>query len=142
MFNNRGQIRILEAFLSVAVIFLALIPSVTFPSSPNLQKQKSLENIGMQAMIGLDANGTLGILIDERSWSAIHDSLNVLLPEGISFNLTIYDENMAQINTQFIRNSNLLGSEVVSVQYVCASQNPNDHTYVRRLQLAWTGLGE
>ncbi len=139
MFDEKGQIRIIEAFLAIAVIFSALVISnVTFPSSPNLAKQKSLASFGMQALIELDVNGTLGRLIVQENWTAIKQSLDVLLPIGVSFNLTIYDENLSQINSQVIQNTNLLGRETVSVQYVCASQNLNVQFFILRLQLAWT----
>jgi hypothetical protein len=137
MFDNKGQIRTFEAFLAVAIIFSALVVSVTFPSSPNLQKQKTLQSAGMQVLIELDVNGTLGKMIDDKNWTAVTDSLKLLLPQGISFNLTVYDENMHQINTQNISNSGLLSSETVSVQYLCASQNPNSCFYVLRLQSGW-----
>jgi competence protein ComGC len=139
MFNKKGQIRIIEAFLAIAVIFSTLIIStLTFPSSPNLTKQRSLANLGMQALIKLDANGTLGKLIIQENWTAIKQSLDALLPTGVSFNLTIYDENSNQINSQVIQNTNLLGRETVSVQYICASRSQNIQFFILRLQLAWT----
>jgi len=139
MFDKKGQIRIIEAFLAIAVIFSALIfTTVTFPSSPNLTKQKSLASLGMQALIKLDVNGTLGKLIAQENWTAIKQSLDISLPIGVSFNLTIYDENLSQINSQVIQNTNLLGRETVSVQYICAGQSQNIQFFVLRLQLAWT----
>jgi len=138
MFDQRGQIRIIEAFLAIAVIFSVLLISVTFPSSPNLERQKSLANLGTQALIKLDTNGTLGNLIMQENWTTIKQALDILLPTGVSFNLTVYDENMQPINSQTIQNSNLLGREAVSVQYICATQNLNVQFFVLRLQLAWT----
>jgi len=139
MLNNKGQIRIIEAFLAIAVVFSALIVGgVTFPSSPDLSKQKSLASLGKQALIELDVNGTLGKLIAQENWTNIKQSLDILLPTGISFNLTIYDENSNQINSQVIQNTNLLGRETVSVQYVCVSQSQNVQFYILHLQLAWT----
>lgn len=139
MFDKKGQIRIIEAFLAIAVIFSALIfTTVTFPSSPNLTKQKSLASLGMQALIKLDINGTLGKLIAQENWTAIKQSLDISLPIGVSFNLTIYDENLSQINSQVIQNINLLGRETVSVQYICAGQSQNIQFFILRLQLAWT----
>jgi len=139
MFNKKGQIRIIEAFLAIAVIFSALIfTNVTFPSSPNLTKQKSLASLGMQALIKLDVNGTLGKLIAQENWTVIKQSLDISLPIGVSFNLTIYDENLSQINSQVIQNINLLGRETVSVQYICAAQSQNIQFFILRLQLAWT----
>jgi len=137
MFDQKGQIRIIEAFLSVAVIFSALLVSVTFPSTSNLIKQKSLANTGIQALMKFDANGTLGSLIVQQKWAYIMEGLDVLLPVGVSFNLTVYDANGRQINPQVIQNSNLLSGEAVSVQYVCATQSENVEFFVLHLQLAW-----
>jgi len=139
VFDNRGQTRIIEAFLAIAVVFSALIISaVTFPSSPTLTKQKSLASLGMQALIELDVNGTLGKLVAQENWIAIKQSLDVVLPIGVSFNLTVYDENLIQLNSQVIQNTNLLGRETVSVQYFCASQSQNIQFFTLRMQLAWT----
>jgi hypothetical protein len=140
MLDKKGQIRILEAFPSIGVIFSALIIStLTFPSFTSLARQRSLANLGIQALIKLDANGTLGKLIIQENWTAIKRSLDVSLPLGVSFNLTVYDENLTQINSQAIQNTNLLGRETVSVQYVCASRSLSVQFFILRLQLAWTG---
>ena len=139
MFDRKGQTKIIEAFLAIAVVFSALIIStVTFPSPPNLTKQKSLASLGTQTLIELDINGTLGKLIAQENWTAIKRSLDVLLPIGVSFNLTIFDENLSQINSHVIQNTNLLGRETVSVQYICASQSQNIQFFILRMQLAWT----
>jgi len=137
MSDQKGQIRIIEAFLSIAVVFSAVLISATFPSSPNLSRQESLVSIGTQVLLKLDTNGTLGNLIAQRDWTTIKQALDVVLPLGVSFNLTIFNEEMQPVNSQLIQNSNVLGRESVSVQYVCASQNTNVELWVLRLQLAW-----
>ena len=139
MFNQKGQIRMIEAFLSIAVIFSAMLISVTFPSSPNLSKQKQLASLGTQALVNLDSNGVLGNSIVQGNWTAIRQALDALLPFGISFNLTVYDEDLSPINNQTIQNTGLLGRETISVQYVCAAQAQNMQFFLLRLQLAWRG---
>jgi hypothetical protein len=139
VFDQKGEIRILEAFLAVAVMFVALLIPITWPSSPDLTQSKDLANIGTQALVTLDVNGTLGSLITQKNWTSIKQSLDILLPMGVSFNLTIYDENLRPLNDQTIQNANLLGSEVVSVQYACASQNMDAKFYILRLQMAEIG---
>lgn len=140
MLNNNGQIRILEAFLAIGVLFSALIiADVAFPSSPDLSKPKALANIGTQALLELDTNGTLGKLIAQQNWTALKENLDLALPTGVSFNLTVYDENLNQINSQVIQNINVLGRETVSVEYLCVSQSRNVKFWILRLQLAWTG---
>ncbi|MCJ7559307.1 hypothetical protein MUO79_01650 [Candidatus Bathyarchaeota archaeon] len=136
MFDQKGQIRIFEAFLAVGVMFVALLIPIVWPSSPSLTQPKALANMGTQALIALDTNGTLGNLITQKNWTSIKQSLDVLLPIGVSFNLTIYDENLRPLNDQSIQNTNLLGSEVVSVRYVCASQNLNVTFYILQMQMA------
>ena len=139
MFNQKGQIRMIEAFLSIAVIFSAMLISITFPSSPNLSKQEQLADLGTQALMQLDSNSALGNFISQKNWTAIRQSLDALLPVGISFNLTVYDEDLVPINNQTIQNTGLLGRETTSVQYVCATQSQNMHLFLLRLQLAWRG---
>jgi len=139
VFNQKGQIRIIEAFLSVAVIFSVVLVSVTFPFSPNLARQRSLTVIGTQALMELDNNGTLGSLIAQENWTLIKESLGILLPVGVAFNLTVYDESELPVNSVIIQNSDLLGGGSVSVRYVCATQSQVVRFFVLRLQLAWAG---
>jgi len=139
MFDQKGQIRIIESFLAIAVVFSAVLVSATFPSAPDLSKQESLASIGTQALIKLDTNGTLGNMILGQLWSDMKTTLDVLLPVGVSFNLTIYDEVGHVVNSEVIQNSNLLGQEAVSVQYLCSTRSRTVHFFVVRLQLAWMG---
>ena len=139
MLDRKGQIRIIESFLAVAVVFSAVLVSATFPSSPDFSKQKSLSTIGTQALITLDTDGTLGDLIIQRNWANMKTALDTLLPLGVSFNLTVFDKTGNAVNSEAIQNSNLLGREVVSVQYVCAARSQVVDFFAIRLQLGWTG---
>jgi hypothetical protein len=136
LFDEKGQIKILEAFLAVGVIFVALMIPLAWPSSPSLTQQKALADMGTQALLTLDANGTLGSLITQGNWTSIKQSLDLLLPISVSFNLTVYDENSLPLNNQVIQNTNLLGSDAVSARYVCASQDLNVTFYILQLQMA------
>jgi hypothetical protein len=138
MFNKKGQIRMLEAFLAVLTIFSASIISITFSPPTNFNDEKSLSTSGMQALIALDSDGTLGKLIDERNWTAIGENLKILLPVGVSYNVTIHDDAMQQIN-DFTVGNGLKGQKVVSVEYPCASQSSECHFYLVRLQLTFAG---
>jgi hypothetical protein len=139
MFDQKGQIRIIESFLAIAVIFSAVLVSVTFPSSPDFSKQKTLASLGTQALIKLDTDGTLGDLITEHDWANLKIALDVHLPVGVSYNLTVFDEAGNTVNTEVLQNSNLLGQEAVSVNYVCATRSQTVEFFVIRLLLAWTG---
>ncbi|NIR88069.1 hypothetical protein GWO13_11225 [Candidatus Bathyarchaeota archaeon] len=138
MLNKKAQIRMLEAFLAVLVIFSASIISIRFSPPTNFDDEKTLSTLGMQALIELDSNGTLGKLIDERNWTAITGDLKILLPVGVSFNVTVYDDVSHQINDFTIGNG-LKGQKVVSVEYPCASQSSECCFYLVRLQLAFVG---
>ena len=128
----------LEAFLAVLVIFSASILSIKFSPATDFESEKLLSTSGMQALIELDNNGYLGKLIDERNWTAIRENLEVLLPAGVSYNVTVYDDSMHQINDFAIGNG-LKGQKVVSVEYPCASQSSECRVYLVRLQLAFAG---
>jgi len=95
--------------------------------------------MGTQALIKLDTDGTLGNLILQHNWSSIKAALDILLPIGVSFNLTVYDELGQQVNSEVIQNSNLLGREAVSIQHLCATRSQTVQFFVVRLQLTWTG---
>jgi hypothetical protein len=136
VFNKKGQIRMLEAFLAVLVILSASVFSITLFPTTNSDDEKLLASLGMQVLMELDNNGTLGNLLDERNWTAIRESIEILLPTGVSYNVTIYDDAMNQINDSIISNG-LKGQKIVSVDYLCASQNSKVRFYLVRLQLAF-----
>jgi hypothetical protein len=138
MFNKKGQIRMLEAFLAVLTIFSTSIISITFSPPANFNDENLLSTTGMQALIELDNDGTLGKLIDKRNWTAIKEHLKILLPVGVSYNVTAYDDETRQIN-DFTVGNGLKGQKVVSVEYPCASQSSECPFYLVRLQLAFAG---
>lgn len=137
IFNRKGQIRTLEAFLAVILIFSALTLSIVFSSVANVDNQEVLANLGLNALIKFNEDGDLGKLIDQRNWTSIEQALNILLPLGVSYNLTVYNELMQPINNVTISNGGLGSLKVVSVQFLCASQGIECHCYFLRLQLAW-----
>lgn len=132
--DRRGQIRIIEAFLSMLVLFSALaICSVLLPPSDN-SRQETLASCGMQALVQLDNSGELGEMLRNENWTALSATLKLLLPMGVSYNLTVYDENSEQINSVPIARGYLDG-DVVAVEYLCASQHIQYEIYTLRLQL-------
>lgn len=140
MFDRKGQIRIIEAFLAVSIIFSVLALTSPPLSTPDFERQSTLKKLGTQVLIELDKNGTLGKLIDDGNWTALEQSVEILLPLGVFFNLTVYDEEMREVNAQHISNSNmsnLQGRNGISVQYLCATRCSNVHFYTVRLHLAW-----
>jgi hypothetical protein len=140
MFDRKGQIKIIEAFLAVSVMFSALALMAPLSSTPNFERQETLRKLGAQVLIELNQNGTLGKLIESGNWTALEQSVEILLPLGVFFNLTVYGEQMERLNGQVISNINLSemqSREITSVQYLCATQSSDIHFYTIRLQLAW-----
>ncbi|MBX5326219.1 MAG: hypothetical protein ACQXXH_04040 [Candidatus Bathyarchaeia archaeon] len=133
--NNRGQIRVTEAFLSALIIFSALAICSAFSPHPYNGDQKTLTAQGMQALLQLDNGGMLARMIDQNNWTALSNMLQLSLPVGVAYNLTVYDEDMQQINNAPISNGNLAGNVVV-VEYLCASQGLRYRSYMLRLQLS------
>ena len=135
--DKRGQIRVLEAFLATILVFSALLLTkpvyVTFDS---LDDQDALYSIGLNVLMELEREGDLGKLIDQRNWTEISSRLSILLPLGVSYNLTVYDEEMNIINNSSISSGDLNGRNIVSVQYLLIDRT-SFNLYVIRLQLAW-----
>ncbi len=126
----------IEAFLAVLVILSTSVFSITlyYPTA-SFDDEKLLATLGMQVLMELDNNSTLGKLIDERNWTAVRESLEILLPTGVSYNVTVYDDTMSQINDSPMSNG-LKGQKIASVEYLCASHNSKVRFYLVRLQLA------
>jgi hypothetical protein len=137
MLDNKGQIRIIEAFLAVSVMFTAIVFTTPVSPPPNLDRQSDLKKLGMQVLVSLDNNGTLSRLIDDADWSRLKQTLDLALPKGMLYNLTIYDENMQKVNAEEIANTSQLGQEAVMIQHLCVTQSSDVRFYVIRLLLGW-----
>lgn len=133
---NRGQIRIIEALLAVLVVFSAFAVSANLPMARNTIKREDLASIGLQSLIRLNEDGSLSKHIADRNFTAVREAVSLILPVGICFNLSIYDEQMQQINTEVIANGGFGTQETVFVEYVSASQDSAFSCYVIHLFLA------
>lgn len=136
MLDNRGQMITVEAFLAILLLFSALAVATLVSPVPTPDNHNDLANLGLQILISIDNAGQLGRLIDAKSWATLADILSIALPRGISYNLTIYDQNMNPINDTIISNGLISDHDIISVQYPCASTNPQGNNYLLRLQLA------
>lgn len=134
--RNSGQIRVIEAFLAIFIIFSAIAISANLTTKSASLPSNGLESIGMHALLQLDSDGSLAAYIAAGNWSRLRETLNLLLPTGVSFNLTIYDSQMRQVNTETISNGGFNSQETVLVKYVCTSQGPVFRVYVVYLYLA------
>ncbi|MGQ9624583.1 MAG: hypothetical protein ACUVUF_03160 [Candidatus Bathycorpusculaceae bacterium] len=134
--QNVGQIRILEAFLAVMIIFSAFAVSANLTVTRSNTENSDLAFVGLQALMQLDSDGSLNKLIDESDWVGLRETLSLALPAGISFNLTIYNAQMQQVNPTVISNGALTGQKTAFVEYVCVSRNPLFRCYIIHLRLA------
>ncbi len=136
MLNKKGQMRTIEAFLSILLLFSALVLATLISPAANLDNDNTLATIGMQALVSMDAGGRLGRLIDEENWTIVTSALDTLLPVGVSYNVSVYDEELQPVNGVSISNGIIPNRNVVSVQYPCVSPSPQGSCYLIRLQLA------
>lgn len=136
--ESRGQIRIIEAFLAVLLVFSSFAISANLTATRNIAKHYDLASIGLQALMKLDSDGSLSHFIKNENWTALRDTLTLLLPPGVSFNLTVYNKQMQQINTNVISNGGSGSQDVVFIEYICASQDSIFRCYIIHLYLAMT----
>jgi hypothetical protein len=134
--QNKGQIRIVEAFLSALIISSAFTISANFTITQNNVKNDGLAAVGLQALIMLDSNGSLGKYIEDENWTGLREAFSLLLPAGVCFNLTVYNDQMQQLNMDVISNGSFGSQQIAFVEYVCASQNAVFRCYVIHLLLA------
>jgi len=134
--QNEGQIRIIEAFLAVLIIFSAFAVSANLAATQTMAKNDDLTSVGLQALLKLDSDGSLGKHIDGGNWSALRDSLSLVLPVGVAFNLTVYDEQMQRVNNAVVSNGAFGSQDVAFVEYVCASSGSVFRCYEVHLCLA------
>ena len=133
--TRRGVVHTLDTILAAAIISTVLFYATQVPVELNMSSEKPLDVWGMQALVGIDRNGTLGRLVDSESWQDLEELLRVALPSGVSFNMTVYDEQGAVVNDCCISNGGLLGRTVESVDYLVAVQSDECPMYRLRLQL-------
>jgi hypothetical protein len=136
--ENAGQIRIIEAVFAVFVIFSAFAVTANLPATQNTSRSGDLSSVGLQVLMKLDSDGSLGRNLDQGNWTVLRECLNLALPAGISFNMTVYDEQMHEVNTAVISNGGFGSQEVSFTEYVCASRGLTLNCYVIQLYLAVT----
>jgi len=136
--GNAGQIRIIEAVFAVFVIFSAFAVTANLPATQNTSRSGDLSSVGLQVLMKLDSDGSLGRNLDQGNWTVLRECLNLALPAGISFNMTVYDEQMHEVNTAVISNGGFGSQEVSFTEYVCASRSLTLNCYVIQLYLAVT----
>jgi hypothetical protein len=133
--NRRGVVHTLDTILAAAIISTVLFYASQVPLELDMPTERPLDIWGMQALVGVDRNGTLGRLVDSESWRDLETLLRVALPSGVSFNMTVYNEQGAVVNDCYISNGGLIGRTVVSVYYLVVVPSEGCPMYRLRLQL-------
>jgi hypothetical protein len=133
--SRRGVVHTLDSFFAAVIIVTALLYASQFPRERDYLWDKNLDAQGMQALLRLDGNGTLGRLVDSGSWDDVELILRMTLPTGVSFNLTVLDEQGGIVNDRAISNGGLHGRKIESVEYLLAVESGECPMYRLRLQL-------
>jgi hypothetical protein len=132
--NKKGQVRVIEAFFASMLLLscLTLIPAEIPPKNLNGDLPWKAQNI----LLTLDSDGHLASLVDNHDWAALGAGIESALPLTTWFNLTVYDKDMSVLNSFPISNGGAVNNKIVSVDYVCVSQNNTFAVYILQLQLA------
>lgn len=133
--QNRGQIRIIEAFFASVLILssVALIPSQTGVTSSSDQFLYSIER---NVLATLDSDGSLSTLIESQNWTALRTCITLALPPSVWFNTTIFDENMQPVNQAQICSGSSMNGRIAATDYFCASRSGDYRIYIIRMQLS------
>ena len=132
--NKKGQVRVIEAFFASLLLLscLTLIPAQTNPKNSSSDIAWKAHNV----LQTLDSSGHLASLVDNHDWAALGAVVESALPLTTWFNLTVYDKDMNVLNPFPISNGGAVNDKIISVNYICVSQNSTFAVYVLQLQLA------
>jgi hypothetical protein len=132
---RRGVVHTLDVFLAAVIIVTTLLFASQIPRERDYLEESGLDSVGMQVLIGLDSNRTLGMLVDSGDWDGLERILRIVLPTRVSFNLTVMDDGGTVINTREISNGGVYGRKVECVEYLLAVETSRCPIYKLRLQL-------
>jgi hypothetical protein len=135
--NKKGVARVIEALLA-SVLLMSCLSFVPVASNMN-NSSGSLVSTARNTLLTLDSDGHLGALVDSGNWSELKACIALTLPLTTWFNLTVFDKNMNILNISPICNAGTISDKIVSLDYVCASQNATYTIYILRLQLSEVG---
>ncbi len=133
--TRRGVIHTIDALLAAAILTTALLYASQIPGDRDYTHDEALSVLGMQTLVKMDGNGTLGRLVNTRSWDDLENVMRVMLPTGVSFNVTIFDDQGNLVNDKVISNGGLRGRTVESVEYGLVVEESSCPMYRIRLQV-------
>jgi hypothetical protein len=90
---DRGFSRIIEVLLAMLIISYS---SITIPIITNYNYSMDyfhLQSIAFNALYTLDSSGDLSVIVYNGDWSLLVSYIKPLIPQGLNFNLLVYDEN-------------------------------------------------
>lgn len=67
----------MRAFLAVLIVFSSLATSANLTTEHKAVESRDLASIGMQALIKLDSDGSLGAYIDSGNWFGPREALSL-----------------------------------------------------------------
>jgi hypothetical protein len=134
--NNKGQARLIEAFLATLLLIgcVALIPTYSAKTHP-----PDFASIALEKLTTLDNNGQLAALIDAGNWVALKSCIDSVIPLTLWYNLTIFDQHMNALNSFPLCSSGTVSENINSVDYVSVSPGGTYRVYILRLQLSQVG---
>ena len=133
--DNRGQIRIIEAFFA-SILLLSSLTLIPVTQNNSNDSTDLLASTAHNVLMSLDSNGYLTSLVSNQSWINLKSSIQSSLSPMVWFNLTVFDENMRSINDIPICSGSAVSDRIAAVDYVCAGTSSNYAVYIIRLQLA------
>jgi hypothetical protein len=125
----------MDAFFAAVIVLTSLLYASQVPRERGYEISASLRAQGLEVLVRLDGNGTLGRLVDEGGWDEIEVLLRLALPSGVSFNLTVLDEGGSVVNERAVSSGGLVGCTVETVDYMLAAGSAECPLYRVRLQL-------
>ncbi|MCC6017487.1 MAG: hypothetical protein LM601_00380 [Candidatus Verstraetearchaeota archaeon] len=90
---DRGFSRIIEVLLAMLIISYF---SMTIPIIINYNYSMDyfhLQSIAFNALYTLDSSGDLSVIVYNGDWSLLVSYIKPLIPQGLNFNLLVYDDN-------------------------------------------------
>ncbi|MCR6623485.1 MAG: hypothetical protein NDF58_02850 [archaeon YNP-LCB-024-027] len=109
--GDRGFSRIIEVLLAMLIISYS---SITIPIITNYNypmDYSHLQSIAFNVLYTLDSSGDLSVIVYYGGWNLLVSYIKLFIPQGLNFNLLVYDENHNLIFS-YISNSKTFNSMV------------------------------
>jgi len=88
----RGFSRIIEVLIAMMIIAYSTItiPIIVYDYTVD---NSHIHSIAFNILYTLDSNGDLSVIAYDGNWDLLVNYIKLLIPQGLSFNLLVYDEN-------------------------------------------------